>query len=43
MREATMARVKSVKQLTNQQFNDLFATEDDCKHYLVVRRWPANR
>ena len=35
-----MARVKSVKQLTNQQFNDLFATEDDCKRYLVVRRWP---
>jgi len=35
-----MARVKSVKQLTNQQFNDLFATDDDCKNYLVRRRWP---
>ncbi len=34
-----MARIKSVKQLTNQQFNDMFATEDDCKNYLVRRRW----
>src|SRR6202051_1277713 len=35
-----MARVKAIKQLTNQQFNDMFATEDDCKNYLVRRRWP---
>ncbi len=35
-----MASVKSVKQLTNQQFNDMFVTEDDCKRYLVTRRWP---
>ena len=35
-----MARVKPVKQLTNQQFNDMFVTEDDCKNYLVARRWP---
>src|ERR1700687_568427 len=40
MREANMARVKAIKQLTNQQFNDMFATEDDCKRYLVTRRWP---
>jgi len=36
-----MARVKAVKQLTNQQFNDMFVTEDDCKRYLVQRRWPT--
>jgi transposase-like protein len=35
-----MARVKPVKQLTNQQFNDTFVTEDDCKRYLTLRRWP---
>jgi transposase-like protein len=35
-----MARVKAIKQLTNQQFNDMFVTEDDCKRYLVARRWP---
>jgi transposase-like protein len=35
-----MARVKTIKQLTNQQFNDMFVTEDDCKNYLVRRRWP---
>jgi transposase-like protein/ribosomal protein L37AE/L43A len=35
-----MARVKSIKQLTNQQFNDMFPTDDDCKRYLVQRRWP---
>ena len=35
-----MARVKTIKQLTNQQFNNMFATEDDCKNYLVRRRWP---
>ena len=35
-----MARVKAIKQLTNQQFNDMFVTDDDCKRYLVQRRWP---
>jgi transposase-like protein len=35
-----MARIKTVKQLTNQQFNDMFVSEDDCKNYLVQRRWP---
>jgi transposase-like protein/IS1 family transposase len=35
-----MARAKSVKQLTVQQLNDMFPTEDDCKNYLVRRRWP---
>jgi hypothetical protein len=35
-----MARVKPVKQLTNQQFNDMFVTEDDCRRYLAQRRWP---
>ena len=35
-----MARIKTVKQLTNQQFNDMFVSEDDCKIYLVARRWP---
>ena len=35
-----MARVKTIKQLTNQQFNDMFPTDDDCKRYLVQRRWP---
>lgn len=35
-----MARVKTIKQITNQQFNDMFVTEDDCKNYLVRRRWP---
>ena len=34
-READMARAKTIKQLTNQQFNDMFPTEDDCKRYLV--------
>ena len=35
-----MARVKTIKQLTNQQFNDMFPNEEACKSYLVVRRWP---
>src|ERR1700689_578744 len=35
-----MARVQSVKQLTIQQLNDMFPTDDDCKRYLVARRWP---
>ncbi len=35
-----MARVKTIKQLTNQQFNDMFPNEDACKSYLVSRRWP---
>ncbi len=35
-----MVRVKTIKQLTNQQFNTLFPTEDACKTYLVARRWP---
>jgi transposase-like protein len=35
-----MARVKTIKQLTNQQFNDMFPNEDACKSYLVARRWP---
>ncbi|MDE2283644.1 MAG: IS1595 family transposase [Hyphomicrobiales bacterium] len=35
-----MARVKTIKQLTNQQFNDMFVTEDDCRRYLMQRRWP---
>src|SRR6202051_4563963 len=35
-----MARAKAIKQLTNQQFNGMFATEDDCTNSLVRRRWP---
>ena len=35
-----MARAKSVKQLTVQQLNDMFPTDNDCKRYLVQRRWP---
>ncbi len=35
-----MARAKTIKQLTNQQFNDMFPNEEACKSYLVVRRWP---
>jgi transposase-like protein len=35
-----MARAKTIKQLTNQQFNDMFPHEDACKNYLVLRRWP---
>jgi len=35
-----MARVKTIKQLTNQQLNDMFVTEDDCRRYLTQRRWP---
>ena len=34
-----MAKAKSVKQLI-QQLNDMFPTDDDCKRYLVARRWP---
>ena len=38
-----MARAKQPKpvhQMTAAQFDALFKTEDDCKAYLVVRRWP---
>ncbi len=35
-----MARVKTIKQLTNQQFDAIFPNEDACKAYLVARRWP---
>jgi transposase-like protein len=35
-----MARVKTIKQLTNQQFEAMFPNEDACKTYLVTRRWP---
>lgn len=35
-----MARVKTIKQLTNQQFDVMFPNEDACKKYLVARRWP---
>ena len=35
-----MAKVKTIKQLTNQQFNDMFPDEEACKTYLVARRWP---
>jgi transposase-like protein len=35
-----MARVKTIKQLTNQQFESLFPDEEACKNYLVARRWP---
>jgi transposase-like protein/IS1 family transposase len=31
---------KPVHQMTAAQFDALFKTEDDCKAYLVVRRWP---
>lgn len=35
-----MARVQTIKQLTNQQFEAMFPNEDACKDYLVARRWP---
>src|SRR5580698_8054807 len=35
-----MARAQTIKQLTIQQLNDMFPTDDDCKRYLVARRWP---
>src|ERR1700677_4690065 len=35
-----MAKVKSIKQLTNADFERLFPTEDACKTYLSMRRWP---
>src|SRR5579862_3133520 len=35
-----MARVKTIKQLSNQQFDVMFPNEDACKKYLVARRWP---
>jgi hypothetical protein len=35
-----MAHVKSIKQLTNSQFDQMFPDEDACKNYLVARRWP---
>jgi hypothetical protein len=31
---------KAVHQMTAAQFDTLFKTEDDCKAYLVARRWP---
>ncbi len=36
-----MAKVKSVKQLTNSQFDSIFPNEEACKHYLQARRWPG--
>jgi len=36
-----MASVKTIKQLTNQQFDAMFPNEDACKQYLIVRRWPG--
>ena len=33
-------RPKAVHQLTAEQFDALFQTEDDCIRYLVARRWP---
>jgi transposase-like protein len=35
-----MARVKTIKKLTNQQFDHMFPNEEACKSYLVTRRWP---
>jgi transposase-like protein len=35
-----MAKVKSVKQLTNAQFESMFPDETACKQYLQARRWP---
>jgi ISXO2-like transposase domain/Transposase zinc-ribbon domain len=40
LRERPMAKVKSVKQLTNRQFDGLFPDETACKQYLQARRWP---
>jgi transposase-like protein len=31
---------KAVHQLTSAQFDAMFVTEDDCRAYLVARRWP---
>jgi len=31
---------KAVHQMTAAQFDALFKTEEDCKTYLVARRWP---
>ena len=31
---------KAVHQMTAAQFDALFKTEDDCRAYLVARRWP---
>jgi len=36
-----MGQVKTIKQLTNQQFDSMFPNEDACKAYLVARRWPG--
>lgn len=33
-------QTKAVHQMTAAQFDALFKTEDDCKAYLVARRWP---
>jgi hypothetical protein len=33
-------RPKPVHQMTVAQFESIFETEDDCKAYLVARRWP---
>lgn len=35
-----MAQVKTIKQLTNRQFEAMFPNEYACKTYLVARRWP---
>jgi hypothetical protein len=40
LKEAAMAKVKSVKQLTNAQFEGMFPDEMACKQYLQARRWP---
>ncbi len=37
---ARTKRPKAVHQLTAAQFDALFQTEDDCRRYLIVRRWP---
>jgi transposase-like protein len=37
---ARQKQPKPVHQMTAAQFDALFKTEDDCKAYLVTRRWP---
>ena len=37
---ARQKQTKPVHQMTAAQFDALFKTENDCKAYLVVRRWP---
>jgi transposase-like protein len=36
-----MGQVKTIKQLTNQQFDSMFPNDDTCKDYLVARRFPG--